>query len=586
MTEVADQLSDVYDSFEPEMAATQENEHRWRSVALRAGRMAVVGAGITTALALPAARAVTAVEHMPPTQVPMSVAGARVTAELDPGQDTMRINVAGNAMVRPLDLAVGRKHYGVIVNFDTANKAASLFTPSGALDIKKIERIVAQFSDTTPQRKEIKSALQNDIRRHAMLAAGETLAIEASLIGLALLQRRRRDRYTDEEKAFAAKDRRPAAFVTALALTTAGVMPVVQATGYYWAKNHHVAVSADPAFAGTAVAGWEVDGPLTGAPDSIIQKLDKNRLIENEFYGAEVANFSQVFLDKYGVTQLPKQKGIKRILFADDFQGIEGTTRVVGAAAKAFGVDVIGIGGDTEDSNLPFISVLDSLHEYAKDIPVVMGTGPHDPSNIVQLAEDHHFYIANGKIQEVAGMDFLPVADAASIGTLAVDKSLIRADVSEADVAQQTIDTVQTSKQPVIVLVHDSRQIGTPVAESNNAALVLQGRDYFPPPTPTDYGHTVAITSGSTGGHTFGEGINVTGIIAGQASFKIIDVDEKTLQLKNVTTVVMDPVPTGNESVATPGTTVSIEDTTDRSESVKVHLPVQTKRDNFQATKR
>ena len=586
MTEIADQLSDVYDPLESEIAAGQEHEHRWRSMALQAGRMAVVGAGLTTALALPAARAVTAVEHMPPTQVPMSVAGARVTAELDPGQDTMRINVAGNAMVRPLDLMLGRKHYGVTVNFDTANKAASLFTPSGSLDIQKLERIVAQFSDTTPQRKEIKSALESDIRRHALTAGGETLAIETGLLGLCLLQRRRRSGYTTEEKEFATKDRRPVAVVTTLALTAAGVIPVVQASRYYWAKNHHIAVVADPAFAGTFLHGSEVDGPLTGAPDSIIHKLDKNRRIENQFYSAEVANFNQAFLDRYGVTQLPKPKGVKRILFADDFQGIEGTTRVVGAAAKAYGADVIGLGGDSEDSNLIFVSVLDSLYEYADGIPVVMGTGPHDPSNIIQLARDHHFFTPNGKVQEVAGIDFLPVADAASIGTLAVDKNLIHANVTEADVAQQTIDTVRASKKPVIVLVHDSRQIGTPVAESDDAALVLQGRDYFPPPTPTDYGHTVAVTSGSTGGHTFGEGINVTGIIAGKASFKIIDIDEKTLQLKNVTTVVMDPVPTGDESITTPSTAVRIEDPTYRSESIKVHMPAQTRHNSFQASKR
>jgi len=469
--------------------------------------------------------------------------------------------------VHPSNLHVWRKHYGANVVFHTGTDATSLLNDDGTPDNAKIEALFKQFSDPTPEKHEIENALKDDIKHRLMESVRDTLLVEAGAGSLLLWELRRRRSLSPERRASRASDTRPYIAIGGALLAYAAGSPIIGATQYYFAANHHTEVVADPVFDGTAMQGWGVRGPFARAIDVGWHSWTKISDEKNAFYKAELANFEQGFKDKYGVEQLAKPAGIKRIMFIDDLQGMDGPTLIVGAAAKAYDVDVIVVGGDiTQSGDLLETSVLDGLSEHAKGIPVFMSTGVHDTAQVIQAAREHHFTVADDNVQEVAGIPFLGAEDASVIKGMGLTKEDVTNGIGEDDVTSRIEDKASSMKQPVIVVAHD-HHIGEAVAQANYTSVseVLTGR-YFYPPSPTDYGNTVLLPSGSTGGHTFGEGINLSGKIAGKAPFQIVDVDAKTLQFISVIEDVLDPIPSAGESTASASTNVVIGDPVTRAQ--------------------
>ncbi len=556
--EFTESLLDEVPTFESAAMVVSASEQasgyqNWR----RVGKLALAGSALVVAAGIPvAANIMEGISHLGPTHVPVTIAGTTVTAQIMPGRDLIKVEAFGGAGRYHSSYKLGRKNFGLDVQFNTEN--LSLATASGSPDMNKLNAIARRFSDPSPQRNEIVSALKHDIEQKSLHTGLATLGWEVGLASAYVFGRRKLNSYSQAEQRLKLRDSRLLNTLGAAGIIMVAGLPLAHDTAFYLSDNHHELIKPDLAFDGTAAEGWQVTGPFASFIDVSWHSLNKISSDKNKYYGEMLTNFDTSFHKKYAVDQLPKPAHAKRILFLDDLQGMDGPTLVIGAAAKAFNVDVIAIGGDTEDSDTPFISVLDGLHEHAKGVPVIMGTGIHDPANIAKMAKERGFTIANNDVQTVAGIPFLAVADASAFPAFAADKNLIKPGFTDEDVTNLISKTACNNAQPLIALMHDHK-IGMPLATTNCAATVLMGRSYVPA-APEDFGNSVAVTSGSSGGHTFGEGINLTGIIAGPAEFQIIDVNDNTLQFESSTHVFMDPVPKLGGDTSTPSRTVTISD--------------------------
>jgi hypothetical protein len=138
------------------------------------------------------------------------------------------------------------------------------------------------------------------------------------------------------------------------------------------------------------------------------------------------------------------------------------------------------------------------------------------------LMHKARFFLADGKTHSLKGLSYVGFNDAWR-SPFGQPDTLFRANVTEQMVASGTTnETCRT--HPFFVFGHDSRDIGSQLAQSLCTRIVFDGRSYdlLPDRIYTDGANsTIEVTSPSTGAHGHGDGFEI-GIINNPARFKLV----------------------------------------------------------------
>jgi hypothetical protein len=498
----------------------------------RIGIYALKGAALSAVFLAPAvAHGINTVEDEPPTHVPMKIAGSEVSVDINTGSNVNNVTAFGHTLTTPSHKHIGRKPVGYDVNVRTSDITKD--NPDWSLNGQTVEQLLAEFSDPTAQKHEIMSAVRQDATEHFAKGFGEALGLGLAFAGIGLYARRRYKAYNTEGQLVIRDFMTPlkrAAYGTAAAVAAA---PIVHLGYSYVSPNHQQTVNADPAFAGTPLAGAEIEGPFKSLIDAAVPNVRKFINNKNEFYDEAEASFKTAFKDKYGTDKLPKKDGVYRVIFEDDPQGIDGIQAVVGTAGKAYNADAILIGGDLNETGTSLeTDVADNLYDHAGGIPIGASLGHHDDLATINIEKDHKFIVSNDQVQKVGPLAIYGINDAKRIDGLGLPAYEITPGVDDTVVTKKAIDylcsdAVQKMSPKPIPLVHD-RGIGDAIAQTGCAPTVLTGREYFNQ-DPIRYGDaTTEFISGSTGGHGPNEGIHIWGPIKYPSTLYEIDLDKKT----------------------------------------------------------
>ncbi len=506
----------------------------------RYGKAGLRCAGALLAVGAPIAHGINSVANESPTHVPVHIAGADVTVDIQPGSNVANVTALGQRFTSYSHLKVGRKDIGYNIDADTTNITKA--DPNFTLNSETIKNILGRFTDLTAQKHEVMEAVKKHSEQEFAIGAGEVLGGEllaAGAVGFIFWRVKKFSPDSTKQAAvreFLINDMRP------YALGVAGValsVPMLHLGYSYATPNKPETVTADPAMAGTPLEGFEVNGVGKSALDTVVPNLRSFIANTNAYYANAELNFTKEFRAQYGTESLAKQPGVYRMIYADDLQGIP-MGKLLGLAAHLYNADLIDAGGDvngTETSEET--DVADTLYDSAKGIPVVWVRGHHDDPNTVQIMKERGFTQADSSIQKVGPLTIYGVNDAETIDGLGLPAHEITPGVDNAQLTNKAIDylcsdAVQKLAVKPIVIAHDNA-IGTPIAETGCVPTVLTGREYFEQP-PVNYGsvdghQTTEFISGSTGGHGPNEGIHIFGTPKYDATFHMLDIDAKTQRI-------------------------------------------------------
>lgn len=497
---------------------------RWRTWAVRTAAVAMAVAAVIGG-------AVSAAVTAPPTVVPQTIAGSRVTAQLELGTGTTDIRAFGHRYVKPLDARLLGQPVGVRITFDTTD--LTVFGRDGSLDPRAIDPLVSMFADPTPQRREIESALRHDLAVRAALGALLPLAVSLVLGGLYAHRRRQLARLTPADRRRSVREWAVPRGVVTVALALAAVAQVVPAARVLGAPEHAVRLTGDPAFEGTPLAGGHLSGPFSAVLLDLLPAVRQLSAERNAYIRSTSEDLQRQFVARYGTQRLAQDSHVKRVMFLEDPQGIDVVLPALGDAARRFRADAIVVGGDITSSGLPLeTNVLDALKAAAGDLPVVVYLGRHDSADVARLARERGFHVVDGAVHTYGGIPFLGANDPGTIPALGLTPRLADRSVTPDTVATALADAVRAAEVKPVVVVHD-KTIGTKVAEAGPAA-VLTGQQYTASP-PFTYGSTAVLVAGSGGGHGANDGLGVYGLPANPAHLYLVELDATTFAMTSVT---------------------------------------------------
>ena len=449
-----------------------------------AGRVAV---GVLLVLA-PFAGALTAIGYAPPARV--EIAGQHVSVKPVIGQNTTQLS---GAIVRPEhgEIPLLGKDVGLDLSVDWNH-----LIPQD----KSTRRYLTQlWDDPEPEIARIRSTAQRYVIVWGSVGFAGTLALEAGTL-LVLRQRRRKlAAYPPDDAAriaaHNARLRRTAAAVALLALVGLDVAAVRTYT-----YDDQRTVVGSPVFAGTSLAGTEVDG-LVGEVVPFLSILEPR----SDFYDQASDNLDQALAD---VPALKAGKDQVLFIAGEDLEDVNGMARLMGRAADDTDASFLAYTGDLTFAGKSVETYLiDTIDYYSGGVPVEFAPGLHDTDTITSAAQARGWRVADGTAHDVDGVSILTAADPriSTVGDFGSGTVLRDPDVDVPTFLTDTGDEICRS-QPDFVLLHD-HLLGKQLAALGCAKVaVIDGRSFsFVGPTkvPTDAGGTaVEYTNGSGGGHT------------------------------------------------------------------------------------
>jgi hypothetical protein len=557
---MSEQLVDQAIAVEPENpSATPEEQTAplWQSIgrtAVRAVAKTVLAAAVLSPVA--AGAGITSIALAPEAHIPVSIAGADITAQLDRGSDVVTTNLQAVDVDRHSNAKIGSKDIGATVNFHF-NKI-SVSDGHGGYDFSKLKSVYQEFSNIDPEVATIQSSMESHYIKWGLggvaLVYGSALAIG----GWVALRRRQLNSYPEDKRQHAIEDRQWARRAGIGVLVLGSATMVASGASIYFAPNHPRPIEVDHALDKTVLAGSGVRGIGKPIVDNFFPTATQYINTKNAFYERQGKNFNIAFQAKYGAKSVHVSNGNHVVVFGEDPQGEDGVMAVLGDAAQSYNASAILLGGDITATGLPIETpVLDTLKAHAKKIPVLVNLAHHDSPAVAQIAEERKFTVTNGKVQTVGGVKFIGVNAPVPIPLWEPDP-LTNPDPVNHELAQSIIDQACTSKTPVIAEMHDNK-IGTEVAKANcpNIPLVLTGRS-FNASQPITRGNTTEVISGSIGGHDGSNKIELYGIIRHDGTFQAITID-KNSQFVSEDLITLH---------ATPDAAVTITDVTPKQEAV------------------
>ena len=475
---------------------------------------------------------IAAIEYGPPAVIAnFPVGDATTTVKLHNGRDTVRYDPGlGVQITVPRHLSILGKQVGIQAHSSIGN--VTLTNSAGAIDTTKIKLIGQAASNLTPQVKKLERAAVSHYEKMGFAAVAVVICFESLFfIGRTLYRRALDRRSVPEQAAIAEFVHRPGRVfrlivaVVALALVGNAAYTVLPFS------NRHDRVVADPVFNGTALQGSQLNGPLKFVVDAVVPQVSDIIENRNKFYNTASDNQHSAFTARHGTGGVTHATGTTRIVFADDFQGVNGMEQLVGQAARMYDASLIIVGGDTSFSGTEWETPsVDTLRYYAGKVPIFANLGRHDTPAIAKLMREAGITVADGQTHTIAGVTILGANDPLVTPPFGVGgvEHLRDPAITDQTVTLDMIDKACRDR-PTIFTVHD-RAIGDPIAKTGCARIVLTGREYAiqPPVTyTTDLGTTVELISGSTGGHGSGDGPEIT-VPHNDATFQVLTVAKDT----------------------------------------------------------
>ncbi|MEP9383791.1 hypothetical protein [Nocardioides sp. KR10-350] len=482
-----------------------------RSARARARLVVRYAVGVLLVLA-PFAGALTAITYAPPAH--LEVVGQDVTVKPVLGQDTTQLQ--SGAIIRPehATIPVLGKDIGLDVEADW-----NQLIPQ---DKRTRAYLTQLWDDPAPEMARIRSAAEQYLVRWTVVGFGAVLLLELGTWAGLRQRRLKLASYVEDEAALVAGHNRRLRVVSAVvALAAVAALDVVAVHSY--AHDDQRTVVGSPVFAGTSLAGTEVDG-LIGEIVPFLSMIEPR----NEFYDRVSDNLDDA------LEKTPLEAGKDEVLFiaGEDLEDVNGMARILGRAADLTDADFLAYTGDLTFGGKAIESYLiDTIDYYSGGVPVEFAPGLHDTDTIVQAAKARGWRVADGKTHEIAGIDVLTAADPriSDVGDFGAGVRLRDPDVDEdefvSDVGEEACAT-----EPDFVLLHD-HLLGKRIAEQGcTSAAVVDGRSYElvgPRTVTTVRGETaVEFTSGSAGGHT--TTAPNPGTISSAATFEAFLYDTKT----------------------------------------------------------
>lgn len=437
----------------------------------------------------PVAGALVALRYAPPAHT--DIAGQRVAVEPIIGKNTVELQ--GGAIVRPehARIPVLGKDIGLDIDADWNRVIPQ--------DEQTRRYLTELWDDPAPAMERIRSAAMRYLLGWGLIGFGSILALE--VITLVMLRQRRRKLATyslADAELVRAHNARLRAVGAAFGVALIVLMDVL--AGQEYAHNEHHVVVPSPVFAGTALAGTEVNG-LLGSVVPFLSILEPH----SPFYDRVSHNLDAAVTTTPGLRPGPDDAVF---IVGEDLEDVNGMARILGRAADDINADFIAYTGDLTFAGKAIESYLiDTIDYYSGHIPVVFAPGLHDTGAIVQAAHARGWHVADGKTFDIAGVSVLPVADPriSNVGDFGIGTVLRDPGV---DVERFIADTTEEacSSHPDFVFLHD-HLLGRQIARQGcQSAAVVDGRSYRligaqRQQTPTGR-VAVEFTQGSTGGHT------------------------------------------------------------------------------------
>lgn len=309
---------------------------------------------------------------------------------------------------------------------------------------------------------------------------------------------------------------------TALGAAVATLVALDLGGGVLWLHDDEEIVVGSPIFAGTGLAGTQVDG-LVAEVVPFLSILEPR----SAFYNQVAANLETALAERASLRTSPDDVVF---LTAEDFEDVNGMAQAVGRVADLVGADFLAYTGDLTFAGKPVESyIIDTLSFYAHGTAVEFAPGLHDTDAIVQAASARGWHVADDSTHEVDGIDVLTLADPriSTVGDFGVGDALRDPGV---DVNEFTARAIQEAcaTRPAFIFLHD-HTLGRALARQGCARVaVIDGRSYDfvgPQQVRTATGGTaVEFTQGSSGGHTTTE--PNPGRIKSPATFEIFVYDK------------------------------------------------------------
>lgn len=445
-----------------------------------------LGIGVLLVLA-PFAGALAALRYAPPAHV--EIAGQDVSVKPVLGQNTTELS---GAIVRPEHGTVPL--LGKDVGLDLSVDWNALIPQD-----KSTRRSLTQlWDDPAPEIARIRSTAQRYVAVWACVGFGTVLVAETATLLVLRRRRRKLASYPPHDARLVAAHnrnlRRTLTGVTVLALVA---LDVVAARTY--AHDDQRTVVGSAAFAGTGLAGTEVDG-LIGEVLPFLSILEPR----SDFYDEAEDNLDKAIA---GVPALKAGKDQVLFLAGEDLEDVNGMARLMGRAAKDTDASFFAYTGDLTFAGKPVESYLiDTIDYYSDGVPVEFSPGLHDTDAITQAAAARGWHVADGSTHDVAGLRILTVADPriSTVGNFGSGTILRDPDVDEATFLSDTADEV-CDTHPDFLFLHDHK-LGKKLAATGcvrNAVIDGRSFDFVGPSkvTTATGGTALEYTNGSGGGH-------------------------------------------------------------------------------------
>jgi len=442
--------------------------------------------GVLLVLA-PFAGAVVAIRYAPAAH--LEVVGQDVSVKPVLGRNTTEME--SGAIVRPEhgEIPVLGKDVGLDLHVDWNELIPQ--------DKRTRAALTQLWDDPQPEIARITDTARSYVIRWAAIGFGAVVVLEAGTWFELRLRRRRIATYSPAEaRLVVAHNRRLRIVGAAIALAVVAALDVAAVRIYSYDDQRTVVGS--PVFAGTSMAGTEVNG-LVGEVVPFLSIIEPR----NDFYDQVSDNLDAA------LAKQPLEAGKGQVLFVagEDLEDVNGMARILGRAADLTDADFLAYTGDLTFGGKSVESyIIDTIDYYSGGTPVEFAPGLHDTDTIVAAAEARGWQVGDGTTHEIAGIKLLSAADPriSTVGDFGSGTVLRDDDVDTSTFVDDVGDEVCASS-PDVVLLHDHRLGNRIAARGCHTAMVLDGRSYTlvgPQEVPTADGHTATeFTGGSTGGH-------------------------------------------------------------------------------------
>lgn len=306
-------------------------------------------------------------------------------------------------------------------------------------------------------------------------------------------------------------------------------------------------VVADPAFAGTPLAGAQVTGRLGGVIDSAFGAVKKFSDDNNKFYDGALENLyaqwnSRPLTGNWSSQGMVPPAGnlagedVTTLVFTSDIHCNVGMARVAGAVTKLVGADGYVDGGDLTMTGTAAenycLDVLDA--ELPNKLPRVIVKGNHDSSETMSHARSKGWNVLENSTANIAGVTFFGGPDPRR--TVFGSGPQLETKLTADQYAQTLADQVCTTDFDLL-LVHDAR-ITKPALRTGCVDVSLSGH-WHRRIGPENDGRGVRFLSSTTGGAL--PNALTPGPLRMNAEINILRIDNRTKRPIDVQVVTVTP---------------------------------------------